>query len=220
MTQPKIQVFNSLASDYDAWFEQEGKLAFASEVEALKQVLPLSARPWIEIGAGSGRFVQALGIDVGLDPSGELLKIAANRGAEVLLGKGEAAPFRDGTFGAAFLITSLCFVDSPERVLNDVARILKCEGEIVLGLLLKHNPWGRFYQRKRDAGHRLYRYATFHTYGEVVMRLIRAGFIVEKVISTLFQGPGGVNHIELPQPGFSADAGFTVILAKKPGINK
>jgi hypothetical protein len=31
----------------------------------------------------------------------------------------------------------------------------------------------------------------------------------------LFQSPGGVNHIELPRRGFSADAGFTVILAGK-----
>jgi hypothetical protein len=36
MVGPKIQVFNSLALAYDTWFEHEGRLIFALEVEALK----------------------------------------------------------------------------------------------------------------------------------------------------------------------------------------
>ena len=70
----KIKVFDSLASDYDAWFEEEGRLIFTSEVEALRQALPLLPKPWIEVGAGSGRFAQALGIDIGLDPSSKLFQ--------------------------------------------------------------------------------------------------------------------------------------------------
>jgi len=76
MIESKIRVFDSLAADYDAWFEKEGRLIFASEVEALRQALPLLPKPWIEVGIGSGRFAQALGIDIGLDPSSKLLKIA------------------------------------------------------------------------------------------------------------------------------------------------
>jgi len=53
MLSSEISVFDSLASTYDAWFEQEGRFVFASEVEALRQVLPLLPRPWIEIGVGS-----------------------------------------------------------------------------------------------------------------------------------------------------------------------
>ena len=65
MVESKIRVFDSLASDYDAWFDEEGRLIFASEVEALRQALPLLPKPWIEVGVGSGRFAQALGIDIG-----------------------------------------------------------------------------------------------------------------------------------------------------------
>jgi len=215
MVGPKIQVFNSLALAYDAWFEHEGRLIFALEVEALKQVLPLLPEPWIEIGIGSGRFAQALGISIGLDPSSELLKIARNRGISMFLGRGEEAPFQDGVFGAVFFIATLCFVDSPERILNEAARLLKTEGKVVLGLVLKEGPWGQFYQTKKKTGHHFYRYATFYTYAEVDMLLVQTGFVIEKVISTLFQSPGEVNHIELPRQGFSADAGFTVVLAGK-----
>jgi len=218
MSESKIRAFDSLAWAYDSWFEQEGRLIFALEVEALKQVLPLLPKPWIEIGIGTGRFAQALGIDIGLDPSSGLLKIARNRGARVLLGRGEEAPFKDGSFGAIFFIVTLCFVDSPERILSEAARLLKSQGKVVLGLVLKESPWGQLYQREKETGHRFYRHATFYSYAEVEMLLMQTGFSIEKVASTLFQNPGKVNHIELPRQGFTADAGFAVILAGKTTV--
>lgn len=54
-----------------------------------------------------------------------------------------------------------------------------------------------------------------HDYNEVGMFLRQTGFSIEKVISTLFQSPGRVNHIKLPRQSVSADAGFTVILVGK-----
>jgi len=218
MSESKIRAFDSLAWAYDAWFEEEGRLIFALEVEALKQVLPLLPKPWIEIGIGSGRFAQALGIDIGLDPSSELLKIARNRGTRVLLGQGEEAPFKGGSFGAIFFIVTLCFVDSPERILSEAARLLESGGKVVLGMVLRESPWGQLYQAKKETGHHFYRYAMFYTYAEVEMLLMQTGFSIEKVASTLFQNPGKVNHIELPRQGFSADAGFAVILAGKTTV--
>jgi len=218
MSESKIRVFDSLAWAYDAWFEEEGGLIFASEVEALRQALPLLPKPWIEVGVGSGRFAQALGIDIGLDPSSELLKIARNRGVRVLLGRGEEAPFKEGSFGAIFFIVTLCFVDSPERILSEAARLLKTGGKVILGMVFRENPWGQLYQAKKETGHHFYRYAMFYTYAEVDLLLKQTGFSIEKVASTLFQNPGEVNHIELPRQGFSADAGFAVILAGKTTV--
>jgi SAM-dependent methyltransferase len=215
MNESKIHVFDSLASGYDAWFEEEGRLIFASEVEALRQALPLLPKPWIEVGVGSGRFAQALGIDIGLDPSSKLLELAKNRGINVFLGKGEEMPFKDGTFGTAFFLVTLCFVNSPARILSEAARILKNGGKVVLGLILKESPWGQIYQREKETGHRFYKYARFYGYNELDVLLKQTGFSVEQIISTLFQNPGEVNHIELPQQGFFTDAGFTVILAGK-----
>ncbi len=215
MIESKIHVFDSLASDYDAWFEEEGRLILASEVEALRQALPLLPNPWIEVGVGSGRFAQALGIDIGLDPSSKLLEMAGNRGISVLLGRGEEMPFKDGVFGTAFFIVTLCFVDSPREILSEAARLLKNGGKVVLGLILKESPWGQLYQREKETGHRFYSHAMFYSYGELDVLLKQAGFSVEQIASTLFQSPGEVKHIELPRQGFFADAGFTVILAGK-----
>jgi len=207
--------FDSLALDYDNWFEREGMPIFAIETKAFREILLLLPKPWLEVGVGSGRFAQALGIEIGLDPSAKLLDIARIRSLNVLLGKGENAPFTDGAFGAVFFIVTLCFVDSPLGVLTEANRLLKPGGKIVLGLVLRESPWGQFYKVKKERGHRFYKYAAFYSYAEVTGLLEQASFSVEKIISTLFQKPGEVEHMESPQEGFSSDAGFTIILAKK-----
>ena len=88
-------------------------------------------------------------------------------------------------------------------------------GKIVLGLVLKESPWGKFYQQKKKQGHRFYKYAIFYRYDEVAKLLEQAGFSIEQVISALFQRPGKVKHMELPERGYFPNAGFTIISASK-----
>ncbi|MBA7670978.1 hypothetical protein ES703_79127 [subsurface metagenome] len=88
-------------------------------------------------------------------------------------------------------------------------------GRVVLGLILRESLWGRLFENKKKQGHRFYKLAGFYRHDEVVGLLGQAGFSVEKVISTLFQKPGKVEHMELPRAGFSRDAGFIVIMAGK-----
>ena len=207
--------FDNLAPAYDAWFDEEGKLTFAIEVRAFQEVLSSLPKPWLEIGVGSGRFAQALGIETGVDPSIKLVEMARKRGIITVLGRGEQQLFDQESFGTVFLIVTLCFVDSPLDVLREAYRILVPDGKVVLGLVLGESPWGRFYQQKKQEGHRFYKCATFCRYAEVVRLLEQAGFSIEQVISTLFQKPSGVERVELPQRGFSSRAGFTIIQAAK-----
>jgi ubiquinone/menaquinone biosynthesis C-methylase UbiE len=208
-------LFDSLASAYDDWFDGEGKLVFATEVKAFQEILDLLPRPWLEIGVGSGRFAQALGIGNGIDPSVKLLEMADRRGINVRLGRGEQPIFSAASFGTVFLIVTLCFLDSVPDVLKEAYRILIADGEIVVGLVLKESPWGKFYEKKKRHGHRFYKYANFYKYNEVVTFLEKSGFYIEGVVSTLFQRPGKVEQTELPRNGFFSTAGFVVIMAGK-----
>jgi len=207
--------FDDLASAYDVWFDKEGKLIFAIEVLAFHEVLPSLPKPWLEVGVGSGRFAQALGIETGVDPSIKLLEMARERGITGFLGWGEQELFEEESFGTVFLIVTLCFVDLPMHVLREANRILVPDGKIVLGLVLKESPWGKFYQQKKKQGHRFYEYATFYRYDEVAKLLEQAGFSIEQVISALFQRPGKVKRAELPEREYSSSAGFTIISASK-----
>jgi ubiquinone/menaquinone biosynthesis C-methylase UbiE len=207
--------FDDLAKEYDAWFDKEGSLVYFIEVQALKSLLPTLPKPWLEIGVGSGRFARALGIGTGVDPSTELVKMARRRGITAFLGRGEQVLFDEESFGTAFLIVTLCFLDSPLEVLKEASRILTPGGKLVLGIVLKESPWGQFYQKKKEQGHRFYKFATFYSFDEAVRLIEQAGFTIEKTISTLFQRPEEVHHAEEPGDGYSPDAGFTVIMAGK-----
>jgi SAM-dependent methyltransferase len=215
-----VSPFDDLALEYDAWFDKEGSLIFFIEVQAFRTLLPSLPKPWLEIGVGSGRFAQALGIEAGVDPSYKLLKMARSRGINAFLGQGEQEPFDEQSFGTVFLIVTLCFLDSPLDVLREANRILLPDGKMVLGLVVRESPWGKFYQQKKKQGHRFYKYATFYSYDEIAKLLEQAGFSIERVISTLFQRPGKVKRMELPQRGYSSSAGFTVMVARKRGSER
>jgi len=207
--------FDELALEYDAWFDREGSLIFFIEVQALRELLPSLPKPWLEIGVGSGRFAQALGIETGVDPSFKLVQMARRRGINAFLGRGEQQLFDKESFGTVFSLVTLCFLDSSLDVLREANRILIPGGKLVLGLVLKESPWGQLYQQKKTEGHRFYRYATFYSCDEVVRLLVKTGFVTERIISTLFQRPGEVHHMEEPKEGYFPNAGFTIIVGAK-----
>jgi SAM-dependent methyltransferase len=207
--------FDELAKEYDAWYDGEGSRIFINEVQAFQPLLPALPRPWLEIGVGSGRFAQALGIDTGIDPSVKLVEIARNRGVKASLGRGEEQIFDAESFGTVFLIVTLCFLDSPLKVLKEAKRILIPRGKLVIGLVFKESPWGKLYQQKKEEGHRFYKYARFYSCTEVVKLMFRAGFMGDIMISTLRQKPGDVQLLEEPKGGYYPDAGFTILVGVK-----
>jgi SAM-dependent methyltransferase len=210
-----ISPFDDFPLEYDAWFDREGSIIFRIEVKALNKLLSTLPEPWIEVGVGSGRFAQALGIETGIDPSYKLLQMARKRGINTFLGLGEEKLFDKASFGSIFLIVTLCFLDSPLESLKEARRILQPGGRLVLGLVLKESPWGQFYQQKKAQGHRFYKYANFYTYKEAVGLIAQTGFLTKRIISTLFQKPEEVRSIEDPREGYSPQASFTIIVAEK-----
>ncbi len=219
-TRGVLPPFVDLASQYDQWFDKEGSLIFLSEMRALAGIAPELPKPWLEIGVGSGRFAQALGIEAGVDPSIKMVELARTRGVNAFVGRGEQMLFDEESFGTVFLIATLCFLDSPRSVLRETNRILMPGGKVVLGLILKEGPWGQFYERKKALGHRFYRYANFYSIDEVSGLLTQAGFVTERVVSTLFEKPERVRRVERPVEGYSPDAGFTVVVAEKQPVQK
>lgn len=212
-----VSPFDAAAGDYDGWFDGEGKLIFETEVKALEQVLADLPRPWLEVGSGSGRFADSLGIDIGVDPSAGLLRLAADRQAGAVRARGEQLPFGDAAFGAVFIIVALPFVEWPLSVLRETRRVLLPEGKMVLAEIPRTSPWGKLYDAEREDGHHLYRGASFRSYAELINVVERGNFAVEKIVSTLLQAPGKVSEVESPQTGLALGASFVVLVAGKRG---
>jgi len=207
--------FDALAEKYDSWYDTKGKLAFEIELAALKPLLPGLPKPWLEVGVGSGRFAQALGIPLGVDPSEALLARARQRGIEVLWGEGEELVFRAGSFGTVFLLTTWEFLQDPARVLKECFRVLQPGGKLVNAFLDRDGKWGASYVEKARAGHPLFSKAHFDTYPDLCRITEQAGFSVVQAVSTLFQGPGETVKLEQSRQGFHKGASFVVIVAEK-----
>jgi SAM-dependent methyltransferase len=202
-------IFERLASRYDAWYEEAaGSVLFPLEVDCLAPLLAGAPRPSLEVGVGSGRFAEALAVEVGLDPARSPLLLAQKRGIRVVQGVGERLPFPDGCFGAVLVVVTLCFADDPEALLVEVRRVLHADGSLVLGMVFADTPWGQWYQAQGQAGHPFYSAAHFLTRDEVKAMLKRAGLTVVAARSTLLQPPSDAPRPETARDADQPEAGF------------
>lgn len=215
------QVFDSRANEYDAWYDTEvGRAIFATEVDCLKPLLHRYSRPYLEIGVGCGRFAQALRIEYGVDPAPTPLRLARVRGIQVIEAIGEKLPFSDMTFGGLLMAFTLCFLEDPQKALQEAWRVLDLEGGLVLGLILRDSPWAEFYTSKGRNGHPIYSKARFFSKGQVESLLRMSGFKVLGYRSTLFQLPGQTHYRrEPPIAGYHKSAGFVAIVSCKSRLS-
>lgn len=211
------RAFNAHADEYDAWFDSKpGATIFAMEVECLHPLLNNYHRPYLEIGVGSGRFAQALGVEYGVDPALALLKKSKAKGIKVKRASGEKLPFPDGTFGGVLIALALCFVNDPLSALQEASRVLMNKGGLVLGLILRDSPWAEFYAAEAKEGHPIYSKARFLFKDEVDKLLQQCGFDVIQYRSILIQPPGqSFYHLERPLLVYQKSSGFTAISARK-----
>ena len=114
------------AVNYDKWFEGPlNRKAVELEDRLLLNLLkPAHGRRLLDVGCGTGARWSSLlkkGVDItGLDPSCYMLDIAREKikhRADYHRGFGEDLPFDDNTFHYVSLITSLEYVNDPEKVL-------------------------------------------------------------------------------------------------------
>ena len=165
--------FDTRAAEYDRWFD-EHRAVYASELEAVRSLLPEHSRS-IEVGVGTGRFAQPLGIPLGVEPSAAMREIARSRGIEVVDAVAEDLPFGDASFDLLLIVTTICFVDDVDRTLKEAHRVLTDGGHILVGLLDRDTELGRKYEaRKSDS--EFYSLARFRSSAEVLAALERAGF--------------------------------------------
>ncbi len=204
--------FETHYAEYDAWFDRNANV-YESELLAVREVLPPPG-DWIEIGVGSGRFASRLGVPTGIEPAEGIATLARERGVGVIKGKAECLPLQDGSVDAAFLITTLCFVDDVDRTFNEVARVLRPGGCAIVAFIPKDSRFGELY-RSDTSEDRFFRRATLHTRGRVFEAIEAAGLEIERTVQTLTGPPEGANdRIEPPTEGHTRGS-FVVVRAFK-----
>ena len=208
----KIEAFERHTIKYEEWFEKN-IFAYKSELQAVRYLLPKKGTG-VEIGVGTGRFAEQLGIRVGVEPSKAMKKVAQKRGIEVIDGVAEALPFEDCQFDFALMVTTICFVDDIEASFKEVFRVIKPSGFFINGFVDKNSSLGRFYHKHR-AKNVFYKTATFYSVSEIIPYLKKAGFRNLTFTQTIFHTLEQIKEVEAIKEGYG-EGSFVVVSGMKP----
>lgn len=206
-------VFHARAEEYDSWFNDS--LLFDIETAAIAALFVPTRLPSLEIGVGPGRFASHFGFGFGIDPARGPLQLAKSRNINVCQAIGEALPFRGNSISRVSVFFTLCFVQNPAEVFRESHRVLQNNGLLFAGFVPSTGAWGRNLQQKKENGHPFYEHARFFSIEEITTLLTEQGFVLGAAVSSLYQPPGSVTQVELPQPGMDKEAGFIVLSATK-----
>ena len=75
-----ISTLDDYTDRYDDWYNSpKGRALLTTEVACLQPLVERLPKPYLEVGVGTGRFAEALGIEWGIDPWPSALEKARRR---------------------------------------------------------------------------------------------------------------------------------------------
>jgi len=174
-----MAVFDRIADEYDQWYETKlGK--FADEVEtklAFSLFQPKPGMHVLDAGCGTGNFsiklAQAGCRVTGIDISEEMLKIAKQKAQKMNLDIDFRVmdiyhlQFEDETFDAVFSMAAFEFIEKPQEAYQEMYRVLKRNGQLLIGTIHKESHWGRLYLSEAFQKESVFRHARFKTLEEL-----------------------------------------------------
>ena len=189
------KIFDQHAERYDSWY-QRNKILFECEAKTVR-ALNVTGEG-LSIGIGTGILDCQAPVEVGVDPSLNMLKLASTRGAEPVRAVGEHLPFKKESFRFALMTVTVCFLESPEKTVREARRVLRAGGYLALCIVPRESSWGKEYMKKAKAGHVFYSHAHFYTVQEIETVLKSCSFETVSVKATLSYPPSEEPRIEEP----------------------
>jgi len=140
-----------IANSYDEYYQSDfGKKVDKIEKDIITDLIKeLPRNEMLELGCGTGHwsdFFSKNGFKVtGIDISEAMLTIAKDKKIDATFKVGDAGqiPFQDESFQCISSITMLEFVDNQDQVINEMHRVLKKDGWLLLGCLNKNSIIGK-----------------------------------------------------------------------------
>jgi ubiquinone/menaquinone biosynthesis C-methylase UbiE len=158
------ELFDQWPERYEEWFSTPiGRLVRETECGLILEMLqPAEGDKILDAGCGTGIFTLdylAAGAEVvGLDISAPMLAAAVRKTAGYPFTAVRAdmvrLPFADGTFDKAVSVTALEFIADGRKALNELFRVTKPGGVVVVGTLNSLSPWAERRRAKTQVGQR------------------------------------------------------------------
>lgn len=209
----QTEIFNKNVEKYEKWYDDYPEV-YQSELAALKEQflkLPENIRG-IEIGLGTGRFAQPLGIKEGIEPADAMAEKAIKRGIEIVKGFAENLPYSALQFDFVLFVT-ICHLNNIKDALTEAHRVLKPKGSILIGFLDKDQRVAKKYAEKRHRS-TFFANANFYTVDRIKYLLKETGFKDLEFNQTLFNDLNEIKKIQIPKQGYG-EGSFVVVKATK-----
>ncbi|HIE13874.1 TPA: methyltransferase domain-containing protein [Candidatus Bathyarchaeota archaeon] len=204
------KVFDLYAERYESWYTQN-PILFECEAETIRS-LNLKGKG-LSIGIGTGILDFQAPIDVGIEPSINMLKIALTRKINLIRAIGEYLPIKNEAFDFVLMTTTFLSV-YPKKTIEEAKRVLRCRGNLAICFIPRDSSWGIEYRKKAEAGHKIYSFAHFYTLSEVKRLLKRNLMHIISIKATITYSPSEKPKIEKPTDNPS-NRSFICIKAKK-----
>lgn len=172
------ELFDEWPERYDQWFTTPiGLLVRKYESELLLSLLkPRSDEFILDAGCGTGIFtvdVLSFGTHViGVDLSLSMLSRAAQKTGgshfEAVLADISSLPFQENGFDKVVSVTALEFIQDAKRAIEELFRVTKKGGRIVVATLNSLSPWAERRKAEAKKGHPLFKNATFRSPDELL----------------------------------------------------
>jgi SAM-dependent methyltransferase len=187
---------------------------FQSEVEALRSKLPVGNNlRGTEIGLGTGKFTEALGIHEGVESSQVSRKIALTRGLKVIEGVAEDLPYKEQSFDFVVMVLCISHFNDLHVAFQEANRVLRKEGVLIIGFIDRSSIIGKILELK-DRQYPKNREVNLYSVDKVIFELNLADFKQFNICQTLFNESDKISCFEPAKPGYG-EGSFVVIQAKK-----
>ncbi len=208
-------VFDKYYRRYDEWYTRN-KVIYVNERKCVEYLIKRKYRKVLDVGTGTGVFAEIFrGRVVGLDPAFNPLLVARERGVLCVNAFGEKMPFKSSSFDLVLLVVTICFLENPRPVLEEINRILEPYGDLIVCIVPRDSVWGRYYIEKAKQGRSVfYKYARFYSVEEITKLLYDTRFKIKDSCGTLSFKPWEKPVEEEPERNTSGK-GFVCLKAVK-----
>lgn len=223
-----MAIFDNEAEIYDNWYSTPlGKFVDEVETKVVMELLhPQPGEKILDVGCGTGNYSIKIGLKglkiIGVDCSESMLKIARakakklNLDIEFILADAMNLPFKDNFFDACLSVAVVEFFTDQTRGLEEMFRVVRTGGKIVVGFLNRESTWGELYTSEEFRKNTVFRFANLLSYKEIEQ--IKADLLVE-IRESLFIPPNATENLlnweEENKLSKINKGGFVVALWKK-----
>jgi ubiquinone/menaquinone biosynthesis C-methylase UbiE len=167
------EIFDQWPEKYDQWFETPiGRLVKGYERELILRLLkPERGEFILDAGCGTGVFtsdvLEAGAEVVGLELSRPMLiRGVVRNGGKCFLpvqGNMRNLPFAEAAFEKAVSVTAIEFIEEAKSAVEEMFRVVKPGGIIVVATLNSLSPWAHRRGEARKKGHPIFSHAFFRS---------------------------------------------------------